>query len=248
MRSNHNHALELSSYSAFAFDFDGTLADTTGTHNEARLQAFEHMAKETGDARFVQVMAEIQQEAHRHGSNPTSIIGWTLQTAGLAAAITDPMVARTVDLKNEAYLTLSSRGLEQIPNAVEFLRAVLSLYPERVGITTTAYRAEVLPFMRRYNLYADIPIDKLITKEDVGPDHMKPDPYAYQITLGRFGLTHAAERLLVFEDTPGGILAANRAGATTVALCTTHSEADFGDVNPTYLFSDFRELQTSLPG
>ncbi len=224
--------LSLTEISAYAFDFDGTLADTVPTHTEARKAAFEQMAEETGNRGFVTISPEIQKEAHRHGSNPTAIIGWALEASGIVPNVADPLVKRTVDTKREMYEKLCKDGLEQMPGAVELARFLLQRSPGRVAITTTAYRdAEVVPFLNRYNLRNEITDEKLITYEDVGDDHLKPDPRAYQITIARFGLTDSPEKLVAFEDTPGGVASAKAAGATAIALLTTHSEADFAGVH-----------------
>lgn len=239
--------IELSSFKAFAFDFDGTLANTNATHDLARQKAFEKMAAETGDARYVTIPQDIKDEAHRHGSNPMAIIGWVLQATGLVKDLSDEHVVRTVDYKREIYAELCREGLDQIPNSVEFARHSLRLLPHNVGITTTAHKdSEVMPFLRRYDLYPSISDEHLITCEDVGPDHMKPDPLAYRLTLERFGLAAMPDKLLIFEDTPGGVASAKATGAVAVAVTTTHSREDF--LAPAHLYkpdlivSDFAEL------
>jgi HAD superfamily hydrolase (TIGR01509 family) len=239
--------IDFRDYKAFALDFDGTLADTVATHNLARQKAFELMAEQTGDEGFVNISPEIQAEAHRHGSNPTAIIGWALQASGLVKEITDEKVARTVNYKREKYAELCKEGLEQIPGSVEFAKLLLGLSQSNVGITTTAYKeAEVVPFLRRYDLHEQIRDDHLVTFEDVGPDHLKPDPRAYLLTLQRFGLIDTPEKLLIFEDTPGGIASAKEAGAIAVAVTTTHAKSDFvadtHEYKPDFIVSTFAEL------
>jgi beta-phosphoglucomutase-like phosphatase (HAD superfamily) len=231
--------LKLEDYNGYAFDFDGTIADTIGTHTLARQQAFASMAELTGDQRFTQISPELQEEAHRHGSNPTAIIGWVLQASGVVKDSTDKLVAQTVDMKRERYAELCRSGLSQTAGAVELVQYLGRIAPGREGITTTAYRdAEVLPFLRRYDLLKLIADDLIITHEDVGPDHLKPHPLAYQITLERFNMTHTPNKLLVFEDTPGGVASAKAAHATVVAVCNTHNAESF-DVADAGLCPDY---------
>jgi HAD superfamily hydrolase (TIGR01509 family) len=239
-------ALNFKEFSAVTFDFDGTLANTVATHNKARLLAFDQMAEETGDERFRQVTPEIQAEAHRHGSNPLAIIGWALQAAGIVKDIADPLAVRTAQLKKEAYLELCLEGLEPIPHALDFMRSLSKQFPKKIGITTTAHRVEVMAFVEKHGLHDILPKRNIVTYEDVGPDRMKPDPLAYQISLKRFGLPETPERMLVFEDTPGGLMAATAAGATAVAMCTSHSKDELQNAPYDYIFAGFdRALSAS---
>jgi HAD superfamily hydrolase (TIGR01509 family) len=54
----------------------------------------------------------------------------------------------------------------------------------------------------------------IVTVEDV--THAKPDPELFNLALARTGV--AAERAVVLEDSPNGLLAANRAGIFAVAV------------------------------
>jgi beta-phosphoglucomutase-like phosphatase (HAD superfamily) len=130
---------------------------------------------------------------------------------------------------------------------VEFVRHLLAATSDNVGVTTTAYKdAEVVPFLRRYDLYQRIPDEHVVTFEDVGADNLKPDPLAYQLTLERFSLASTPDRLLIFEDTPGGIASAKAAGVIAVAVTTTHSKDDFladtHSYKPDFIVGNFAEL------
>jgi beta-phosphoglucomutase-like phosphatase (HAD superfamily) len=238
--------LNFEDYDAFAFDFDGTLADTVATHTQARLKAFKIMAAETSDERFLTISPELQEEAHRHGSNPNSIIGWVLQQVGVVQEIDDDLVARTVEHKREQYHRLCATGLEAIDGSVEFLQMLNVQQQGSTYITTTAYRSEVTPFIDRYSLSGDLPVNHLVTFEDVGREFLKPHPRAYRLTIERAGLTETPRRVLAIEDTPGGVASAKAAGAKVVAVCTTHEAEAFAVpeayLRPDFVFGNFSEL------
>lgn len=238
--------LNFEDYDAYAFDFDGTLADTVATHTLARLEAFKDMAKETSDGRFLTISPELQEEAHRHGSNPNTIIGWVLQQAGIAHEISDDIVTQTVERKREQYRILCATGLQAIDGSVDFVKMLHELNAGSTYITTTAYRGEVVPFVERYGLHEQLPDDHLVTYEDVGQDFLKPHPRAYRLTIERAALTDGPRRLLAIEDTPGGVASAKAAGAKVVAICTTHDAEAFAVndafLRPDFVFNNFNEL------
>jgi beta-phosphoglucomutase-like phosphatase (HAD superfamily) len=238
--------LNFDDYDAYAFDFDGTLADTVATHNQARLEAFQEMAKETGDGRFLIISPELQAEAHRHGSNPNTIIGWVLQQTGIAQEISDDIVTQAVNRKREQYHKLCAVGLQAINGSVEFLKMLDEHKAGSTYVTTTAYRGEVTPFVKRYGLGRLLPLSHLVTFEDVGQDFLKPHPRAYQLTLERAGLTDNPKRMLAIEDTPGGVASAKAAGVKVIAVCTTHDAQAFAVTDayrrPDFVFNNFNEL------
>ena len=237
--------------SAFALDLDGTLANTNPTHAIARLMAFNIMADETKDIRFAQVLEQIHAEAHTHGSNPQAIIGWALQKAGIVTELTDKRVLRAVELKKEIYAELAERGQDEMPGAINFVRKLLSVAPNRTAIVTAAHKdTEVMPFLSRYLLKEDFPGERLVCHEDVGPNSLKPHPKAYEIMIERFDLHATPKELLVLEDTRGGIMAAKSVGATVVAIATTHSQEELsnlrGEQKPDYIVNNFEQLSAMI--
>jgi|GEM_PF-1412869 len=236
---------------AFALDLDGTLANTTPMHSAARLMAFNRMADETRDRRFAFIPNQLHADAHLHGSSAQAIIGWVLQEAGIVTDLSDKRVQRTVEHKKEIYAKLSELGQDEVPGAINFLQKLLVAEPDNVAIVTAAHKdTEVEPFLKRYSLKDNFPADRLVCYEDVGPDYLKPHPKAYEIIMSRFGLRETPEKLLVLEDTRGGIVAANAVGATVVAIATTHTQAELfkfeGAQKPAYVISDFDELSSMI--
>ena len=60
--------------------------------------------------------------------------------------------------------------------------------------------------------------DALVTADDVSAG--KPDPQPFQLAAHRLGV--AIDGCIVIEDSPAGVLAGTRAGATVIAVTTTH--------------------------
>lgn len=69
--------------------------------------------------------------------------------------------------------------------------------------------------------------DVLVTAEAVATG--KPDPEGYRLAAQRLGVT--AERCVVVEDAPAGIRAGRAAGATVVAVTTTHPAEELAEAD-----------------
>jgi sugar-phosphatase len=105
-----------------------------------------------------------------------------------------------------------------MPGAVELLT---SLPLDRWAIATSASRAIALPWLR----HAGLPEPRaLVTADDVEHGKPAPDPFLRAAEL----LGKDASRCLVIEDAPAGIKGAGIAGATVLALETTHPASDLG--------------------
>jgi sugar-phosphatase len=103
-------------------------------------------------------------------------------------------------------------GIEAIPGAAAFL---YSLTPYRWAIVTSAPRELAL---RRIQA-AGLPVPPImIAAEDV--PNGKPAPDCFQIAAAKLGTT--ADKCLVLEDSPAGILAAERAGSSVMIITATH--------------------------
>jgi sugar-phosphatase len=75
---------------------------------------------------------------------------------------------------------------------------------------------------------AGLAIPSVLVSSD-GLEHGKPDPTCYRIAAQRLGV--AAARCVVLEDAPAGIRAGRAAGATVVALRTTHPDEDLREAH-----------------
>jgi mannitol-1-/sugar-/sorbitol-6-phosphatase len=75
---------------------------------------------------------------------------------------------------------------------------------------------------------AGLPIPAVLVSSD-GLKRGKPDPACFLIAARRLGIDPA--RCVVIEDAPAGITAGRAAGATVIALRTTHPDDDLGDAH-----------------
>ncbi len=221
-------------YQGLILDFDGTLADTVGTHTTARLEAFDQLG--------YQVDMAIHEEGHRHGSHPSEIIGWILKQAGFVAqdadVLLDPVVQEVVALKGEIYKGHAANGLDAIDGSPEFVNWAVKQYgPENLAIATTASRLhEVIPFLKRYNL--EDAFSLVVGKEDTPVGRSKPDSFVYDEALRLLDINPLL--LIAVEDTPFGIASAQGAGMPVIGITTTHSAEDLKMA--THITNSFRTL------
>lgn len=240
--------LHRNNFDAIALDFDGTLVNSDAAHTEARLLAYEELAYEFNEPRLENIDPAIHIEAHHHGSNPFAINNWILAKAGVSMGGIN-LVEEIVKRKKANYSKLAAKGLEPVLGAIGFMQLATAQWGNKVMIVTTAHREqEVVPFLEKYDLRKQFPNRRLVTTETV--KKLKPHPDAYVEALGRLGLKRHTERLLVVEDTPHGIEAANRAGATTVGIHTPERgdilREQTGVTRPDYIVDDFGHLATAL--
>ncbi len=239
--------LNYKNFEAFAFDFDGLLADSRQAHTTARRQAFSQMAEETGDERYRQIPSILHENAHFHGQSSTEIIGWVLKEAGITKAIDDEVSQEVVDKKKEIYKIKASHGLPAMEGVVRFTNRLAKHVPDNLAIVTTAYRQqEVMPFLRRHRLTDVFPRERIVAREDTTRTKPLPDPYL--MLVDNLGIKPID--LCAFEDSAGGIQSANRAGAYVVAVATTHSAVELSqfenDTAPRAIAWSFEELGDML--
>lgn len=236
-------------FEGFGFDFDGTLANSRNIHADTRIAAYEALAVEFGDERYI-LSEEIHAVAHNYGTNSHDINAWILHQAGIISdpgEHSHPHVLAIVERKNLIYKETITHGHDEIPGATAFVKKLFSLKPGKSGIGTTAHDWEVMPFLRRHGLNGYFPKKLVVTSEDVA--RLKPDPEVYEILKERIGIK-LAENMLVFEDTPKGIEAAKRAGATVLAIATSHTREELatleGHQKPDGISEDYKELSAMV--
>lgn len=109
-------------------------------------------------------------------------------------------------------------AIAPMPGATELLT---SLPAERWTIATSAFRGVAIPWLRGCGL----PVPRaLVTVDDIEHGKPAPDPYLRAAELLGVDPAHC----LVVEDAPAGVQAAKSAGATVLALRTTHGRGDLG--------------------
>jgi sugar-phosphatase len=188
--------------SAILFDLDGTLIDTGGIY-ERHWRAW----------------------ATERGIDPEQVVALHF---GRPAAETIRLVAPDANAVAEAArynarLEHDTRtgGIRALDGAAELLA---SLPADRWAIVTSATRVMVEGWLPALGL----PLPQvLVTVEDVARGKPAPDPYLRAAEL----LGQAPADCLVVEDAPAGIAAGKAAGATVLAVGTTHPAGDLAEAD-----------------
>lgn len=224
--------LELSQFDAVAFDFDGTLANTIPVHTEGGRYAFAHHG-------VLGVTEEQHILGHLHGTTPHTVIAGMLKEASLIPFDADPytheLVNRLVSTKVDYHHLQARSGFEQHPGSVEMYKLMVELMgAEHVSIVTTATLAEVTPFTQRYDLAKYLTPERTITVETVQEYGLRLKPYgdAYILAASRMGVEPG--RLLVVEDSAGGVASGKRATGLVLAVGTTNAQAALYDLTLEY--------------
>jgi sugar-phosphatase len=187
---------------ALLFDLDGTLIDTGGVY-ERHWRAW----------------------ATAHGVDPEHVVALhfgrpTAVTIGLVAPELDA-AAEAVRYNAELEQDTDSSGVRALAGAVELLA---SLPLDRWAIVTSATRVMV----ERWLPALGLPTPRvLVAVDDIVRGKPAPDPYLRAAEL----LGHDPADCLVVEDAPAGIASGKAAGATVLAVGSTHPVADLGEAD-----------------
>ncbi|MCW3063399.1 MAG: HAD-superfamily hydrolase subfamily variant 3 [Solirubrobacterales bacterium] len=110
-------------------------------------------------------------------------------------------------------------GVSALPGAARLMAS-----DRRLAIVTSCSTALAETRLRA----AGLPIPRVLVSSD-GLERGKPDPACFVIAARRLGADPA--RCVVLEDAPAGILAGRAAGATVIALRTTHADDELRDAH-----------------
>jgi len=149
------------------------------------------------------------QIAHIHPGRPP------VETIRLVAPHLDA-VAESIRFNASLETDGGADAIVAMPGAADLLG---SLPRDRWGIATSAFRSMAQQWLAHVGLPEPA---ALVTVEDIERGKPAPDPYLRAAALLGFD----ARRCLVVEDAPAGIAAGKAAGATVLAVRTTHAPGD----------------------
>lgn len=237
--------LDFTRFDGVAFDFDGTLGKTHEAHQEARAFALDSLGLDA-------ITDEMKAVAHRYGNNPTTIIAGLLKAANYipeyADPYTDELVTRVVKAKQGKYDEMSQKGFEAERGSIDFVRKTLEKYGnQKVAIVTNERIVVLGPFLSKYKLELDIYGNRLITLETASEHDLKIKPEKDMFEHAAKILGIVAARMLVIEDSLGGVVAAKAAGCPVLAVGNTSPKDVFYSEDkqhePDYFAASFEDIQ-----
>lgn len=173
--------------------------------------------------------------AQRHGLDPEAVHQFA---QGRPARETIRLLLPDGDLEaevaavDEAELG-SPEEVRALPGAAEVLA-----YAGPLAIVTSC-SAALAEFRLRA---AGLPVPPVLVSSD-GLTRGKPDPECFLIGARRLGVAPSA--CVVLEDSPAGIRAGRAAGATVIAVRTTHGEEELGEADA--IIEDLAVLGLTAP-
>lgn len=186
---------------AVLFDMDGVLCDSEPMLAEAACRLFREVHGVT---------------VHPDEFRPFVGTGEKSYLGGVAAA--HGVTLRSPADKNRLYalyLEMIPGRLQSTPGAVDFVHACRRR-GLRTAVATSADRIKLDGALAAVGLPPH-EFDVTVTGTDI--THAKPDPEIFLTAAAKLGLPPSA--CLVIEDSPHGVVAAQRAGCPCVALATT---------------------------
>ena len=189
-------------YQAFIFDCDGTLADSMPAHHAAWQRALA-AAGANIDFGWELFVRRAGKTLEKTVEELNAEFGFALDPHAVAA-------------RQRAEYQGLIPALEAVEPVVEFLRGVAGRFP--ISVATGGDRPTVEKTLKSIGIYELIPF--IVTAFDV--PRGKPFPDLFLLAAERMGVS--PEVCLVFEDSPLGIEAAERAGMGSVLVTpATHT-------------------------
>lgn len=159
--------------------------------------------------------------ASRHGLDPAHVLRLaqgrpSRETIGMLA----PHAGQDLEAATVEHAEVNDTdGVSALPGA----EALLAGHRQLAIVTSCSSR-----LARARLRAADLPIPRVLVSSD-GLKRGKPDPACYLIAARRLDTDPA--RCVVLEDAPAGIRAGRAAGATVIALRTTHSDDELREAH-----------------
>ncbi|QSF46555.1 beta-phosphoglucomutase [Paenibacillus tianjinensis] len=214
----------MSVIKACLFDLDGVLVDTAKYH----FIAWRELAEELGF-----VFTE-QDNERLKGVSRAASLNILLEIGGLE--FDEAEKARLAEQKNNRYVEYIAKmdSSEILPGALSFLKECREV-GIKVALGSASKNAMTILNNTGLTPYFDAIIDGTHTSA------AKPDPEVF--LLGAQAVSVPAEHCVVFEDAEAGILAANRAGMSSVGIGSPETLAEANFVVPSLAQISVAKLQ-----
>ena len=188
-------------FSAFLFDMDGTMLDNMGVHMQVWLEYLSNEGVVLEPEHFYKFAAgrtnaEILRELIRPDLSADEINAYSRKKEDLYRLRYRPILSAV-------------KGLETFLRAAHSLRIPMAV-GSSAGCENILFHLDGLGFESYFSA--------LVGSDDIR--NGKPDPEIFLLAAQRLGIP--ADKCLVFEDTPAGLEAADRAGMRAIALTTTY--------------------------
>ncbi|ACF12990.1 beta-phosphoglucomutase family hydrolase [Chloroherpeton thalassium ATCC 35110] len=208
---------------AFIFDMDGVIIDNMQYHVDTWLALFRDKGHELSLDDFLEKTA---------GKKAEEVVRMFL-----GESVTDADVQKYAEQKDFLYRYLYRPKLAPLAGFMAFVEAAKSA-EILMGVGTGGSPENIEFVLGGLNL-------KPYFKTIVGAANVskgKPDPEIYLKAADQLGI--APENCIVFEDALPGLEAARRAGMKSVAITTSHTEAEFAAAESVFCIAgDFTNLK-----
>ncbi len=185
---------------ALIFDFDGLILDTESPEVDMWTQIYTEHGFDFPLDEWVTVI----------GGSGSSNFDPAYHISLLSQGRLDPASMRTRHRSGSNALVLTNQILPGVTDYIHEakqlgLKLAIASSSEHAWVDTHAKRLGILGYF-----------DKVICSDDVGVGRTKPNPDLYLLALEQ--LQVQKNEAIVFEDSPNGVTAANRAGIFVVAV------------------------------
>jgi HAD superfamily hydrolase (TIGR01509 family) len=223
--------MSKSKFKGAIFDVDDTILDNKpglsvygGLHEKSRFLATQKIAKEQGIRELLNITPKENFDAfaiapvHSMEGAVWNLLFMKGLVASQAIDFDNELLKRIVQAKNEVHHKVVIEEAEEVPGASDFIRELDKQgMSGSLAIASAGILRDILLFLKKYDLQAIIPTEKIKSVESF--THSKPHPEVFELAFASLGLTDSDKKsVIAFEDDPRGIMSAVAAGLTVCAI------------------------------
>ncbi|OGY22830.1 MAG: hypothetical protein A2172_01925 [Candidatus Woykebacteria bacterium RBG_13_40_15] len=210
----------LNNIEAVIFDMDGTMINNMPYHKKTWLEFCKRYGLSLTEEEF----------KNKYSGKKNDQIFKGLFNKNLS----QEEINKYTEEKEQMYRDLYSPLIKEVDGLSDLI-GMLKTSRIKLAIATTAPEKNRDLALKKLDLLGAF--DVIVGDEEV--KHGKPDPEIYLITAKK--LQVAAEKCMVFEDSPPGVEAAKRAGMKVIGILTTHSKEELNKAD--LVINNFSELK-----